>query len=235
LSGASRARCDGRNSTLRAVERSQIELGTVFRWSTDDTPMRVLVHDDDVVMHDAWWPHLNGWGLANLAELKGKRISYYVAPDSTLVEKATYLRTEPLTDGEIAVHRPELPFSAVRCAGVDWPAAAPASTDELISTGCEVTRTVDAAEIYLYPFGPNGAQKPGVRVKADNGTGFTAAELIGKAAAVQARYLGRTKLVDGAGIYRDGLNRGIPAYYLWGHESRLETQIAAAQRRQRSV
>jgi hypothetical protein len=207
------------------VERAEIELGTVFRWTTDETPMRVLLHDAGVVMYDTWLPHLNTWGLANLVEVRSKRISYYVAPDTTLAERATYLRTEPMTGEETALHRPDLPFTAARYAGVDWSDADRLDADDAV--------TVNAAEIYLYPFGPSGGQKRAVRVEADDGTGFTAAELIGKAAAAQARSAGRTTPTEGVGIYRDGLNRGVPAYYLWGHQSRLETQIASARRRQR--
>jgi hypothetical protein len=33
--------------------RSRIEVGGVFRWSHDDRPIRVLVHDGDAVMYDA--------------------------------------------------------------------------------------------------------------------------------------------------------------------------------------
>jgi hypothetical protein len=84
---------------------------------------------------------------------------------------------------------------------------------------------LNASEIYLYPFGPKGGHKAGVRVQADNGTAFTIEELIWKAAAVQAPWIGEVVPVQGVGIYRSGLQRGIPAYYLWGHESRLHSHL----------
>ena len=51
------------------MEPSQFDLGAVFRWAHDDRPMRILMHDDEVVMYDAWWPHLEAWGMTDLGDL----------------------------------------------------------------------------------------------------------------------------------------------------------------------
>ena len=60
----------------------------------------MLVYDSGVVMYDAWWPHLGNWGLADLGEVKKRRVNYYVATASTVAEKATFIRSEPLTEAE---------------------------------------------------------------------------------------------------------------------------------------
>ena len=91
--------------------------------------------------------------------------------------------------------------------------------------------TFNATEVVLYPFGPNGGQSAGVRVKADNGIAFTTGELLSKAAAVQAPCIGDVMPTRGVGIYRSGLHRGIPSYYLWGSEGRLNSHIASVGRR----
>ncbi|WP_169733599.1 hypothetical protein [Mycobacterium genavense] len=41
-------------ATLRRMDASKIELGTVFRFPHDDRPHRVLLYDGDVVMYDVW-------------------------------------------------------------------------------------------------------------------------------------------------------------------------------------
>lgn len=64
----------------------------------DDRPFRVLACSNGVAMYDAWWPHLGNWGLANLGEVKRRRVNYYVATASTLADKATFVRSEPLTE-----------------------------------------------------------------------------------------------------------------------------------------
>lgn len=221
------------------MERTWVEVGAVYRWSHDDRPCRVLIHDTDVVMYDGWWPDLEDWGLAKLQEIKRQRINYYVTLISAVMEKATYLRTEPLTDDEVAMHRPDLPFSLAQCAAMQWPAELPRTAADLAerwrAAGCldaGAGATLNASEIYLYPFGPKGGQKAGVRVKADNGTAFTTEELIWKAATLQAAHIGNVLPTQGVGLYRTGLHRGIPGYYLWGNESQLHTYIADFERRQ---
>lgn len=192
------------------MDESKIEPGAVFQLPHDDRPNRILLHDDDVVMYDAWWPHLGGWGLADLDATKRKRVSYYVTTVSTLLEKATHLRSDPLSADERTLHRPDLPFVAAQDKAATW-------ADGLT----EVRATLKAPAIYLLPFGPAGGTKAGARVTADDGSSFTAEELFRKAQAVQAQHLGDAIPVTGVGIYRSGLQRGLPAFYLWGAVSRL--------------
>lgn len=201
------------------MDESKIEPGAVFQFPHDDRPNRVLLHDDDVVMYDAWHPHLDRWGQADLDTTKRQRISYYVTTVSTLLEKATPLRSDPLSADERTLHRPDLPFAAAQDTTITW-----ASSAERLT---ETRPNLKASAIYLLPFGPGGGTKAGVRVTADNGSSFTAEELFRKARPVQAQHLSDAIPVTGVGIYRSGLQRGIPAFYLWGAVSRLHEHIAA--------
>jgi hypothetical protein len=212
-----------RTATLQLMDVSKIEPGAVFRFPHDDRPNRVLFHDSDVVMYDAWWPHLDSWGLADLKAIKRKRISYYITTVSTVLEKATYLRSDPLSAGERAVHRPDLPFAAVQDPVISWSSE---NTARLTGTRSQL----NTSRIYLEPFGPRGATKAGVRVVADNGSSFTAEELFRKAQVAQARHLSDVMPVSGVGIYRSGLQRGLPAFYLWGSLSRLHEDLTAHRR-----
>ena len=201
------------------MDASKIEPGAVFRFPHDDRPNRVLLYDSDVVMYDVWWPHLDSWGLADLAAIKRQRIAYYVTTASTVQEKATQLRSDPLSVDERAVHRPDLPFAAVRDATITW------SSDHIRLTGAR--SELDASPIYLMPFGPGGGTKAGVRVVADNSSSFSTEELLRKAQAAQVGHLSDVIPVAGVGIYRSGLQRGLPAFYLWGSVSRLHEPLPA--------
>jgi hypothetical protein len=192
--------------------------------------MRVLLLDGGVVMYDTWWEHLGNWGLADLQQVKKNRIHYYVTTAGTVLAKAAYVRTEPLSGDEVTLHRPDLPFAFAQCAGVSWPAQLPGSPVQMAAqmraAGCRDSldgMTLGAAEVYVFPFGPKGAQKACVRVQADNEAAFTAEELLWKAAAVQALHIGNEVSVPGTGIYRLGLQRGLPSYYLWGNMSQLDS------------
>jgi hypothetical protein len=186
-------------------------------------------------MYDAWWPHLDNWGLANLSEVKKWRVNYYVVTASTLVEKATFVRSEPLTRAENSLHRPDLPFAAVQCQVLSWPAEASRSVEAAArgwrSAGCPEAEALAASEVYLQPFGSGGGERTGIRVNADNGTSFSGDELVWKASVLQAPFVRARVPAHGVGIYRSGLNRGIPAYYLWGSQSRLHDEIASSAHR----
>lgn len=202
------------------MEISRIEPGAVFRFAHDDRPLRVLLHDSDVVMYDAWWPHLDGWGLADLQAIKRRRISYYLTTVPTVLETARYLRSDPLLAGELALHRPDLPFTAVRDKAITWSS----NNTGVLS---RARSQLNTSRIYLEPFVPGGGTRAGVRVVADNASFFTAEELFRKAQIAQARCLGKVMPVSGAGIYRSGLLRGLPAFYLWGSVSKLHEHSTA--------
>ena len=171
-------------------------------------------------MADHARPHLDRWGLADLEAIKHQRISYYLITVSTLLEKARYLRSDPLSADERAVHRPDLPFAAVQDTVISWSSD---NTGRLAETRSEL----NTPRVYLEPSGPRGGTKAGVRVVADDGSSFTAEELFRKTQATQARHFSDEMPVAGVGIYRSGLQRGLPAFYLWGSVSRLHEDLAA--------
>jgi hypothetical protein len=203
------------------VELSQVRSGLVFRWPHDERPQRVLVHDRDRIAYDCWWPHLKNWGYADLEPIRRGRANYYGVNVATLLAKAAFVGNEPLTDEEAKVHRPDLPITVVQRAGVSWPVdvvAARAWAEQFRGGGIGGVDGADlqVTEVYLSPFGPKGATKGGVRVRADNGMAFTAEELMRKAAEIQAKATGKATSLPGVGIYRLGLNRLVPSFWLWG-------------------
>jgi hypothetical protein len=208
------------------METSELELGSVFRLPSPSAtePNRVLLVDKDVVIYDAWWSHRGSWGMADPVEVQRGAWNYYVTLVSTMLEKAEYVRTEPLSPAEVALHRPDLPFAIGQNAAASW------SSDQT-TAAAQAWKTSDGdvviavAQVYLSPFGPQGGHKRAVRVQAENGTSFTTGELIRKAAVVQAPHIKDERPAAGVGVYRSGLIRGIPSYYLWGAESRLHQHV----------
>ena len=222
------------------MEAARIEVGAVLQWPhdaqqswriRDDRPFRVLAYDSGVVMYDPWWPHLGNWGLANLGEVKKRRVNYFVVTASTLAQKAMLIRSEPLTEAETSLPRPALPFAAMQCQELSWPAevsgSAEASARRWRSAGCPEAEALIASQVYLQPFGPKGGERTGVRVKAGNGTSFGWDELFWKASILQAPFIRASASAHGVGIYRSGLNRGIPSYYLCGAQSLMQDEIAS--------
>ena len=202
-----------------------LELGSVFRLPppSPDSRHRVLLVDQDVVMSDAWWSH-RGNGLADLVEVQRGARNYYVTLVSTVLEKAEYLWTQPLSLAGLALHRPDLPFAIGQNASASWsPDETTAAAQAWNASDGEVVIAV--AQVYLSPFGSQGGHKRAVRVRAENGSSFTTGELIRKAAVVQAPHIKNERPTAGVGVYRSGLIRGIPSYYVWGAESRLHQYV----------
>jgi hypothetical protein len=86
---------------------------------------------------------------------------------------------------------------------------------------------LDAAAIFLQPFGPRNSPKPPSLLHAKNGLFFTAAEPLHAAHALQAPFVGDEPLTVGVGVYRLGIRRRVPSFYLWGVRSKREAAAGA--------
>lgn len=86
--------------------------------------------------------------------------------------------------------------------------------------------------IFLSPFGSRDTAKLAVLLSADNGVSFTVAELLRKAKAIQDPQIGAVRLTEDAGIYRDGIKKSIPSYYIWGSRSRPMRLLSISPTRQ---
>jgi hypothetical protein len=200
-----------------------LHIGTVFETEWDRRPRRVVAFDATLVLYDAWLSDVPGWGLDSL----NGTASYYALPTSMVLHRGNYLRTEDYTSEERLTHRPDLPLSLARSKHLDWPMSSPATEAEFpgplldaqAGEGVQV-HSLNAAQIYIIPFGPKGGNKAPVLIEAKNGISFAVEELLWQGAQHQSRHLGKKKLTDGVGIYRSGIKDKIPTYYLWGWNSR---------------
>src|SRR6516164_7651721 len=104
------------------MDASELELGSVFRLLPPSItePNRVLLVDNDVVMYDTWRSHLGNWAVADPAGAQRGAWTYYVTLVATVLEKATFVRMEPLSPTEVALHRPDLPFAIGQDSTASW-------------------------------------------------------------------------------------------------------------------
>lgn len=174
--------------------------------------MRVVAYDDVEVMYDVWWQHKSAWAMASLLG----DFAYFRMPRHSVQTEARFVRVDPLTDRELQVHRPDLPFAVARHAGLSW-------YDRSWPKHALGTHAVlNIARIYLAPFGPRDSAKPSALIEADNGESFTEFELLVKAKRLQDQFIGDVALTDGLGIYRAGIKKRTPSFYIWGSKSRAE-------------
>ncbi len=173
--------------------------------------IRIVGSDEFEVFYDVWWEHSNSWSLAGYG-----RAIYLRFPKKYFLTETTFLRKEPLTEKETLKFRPDLPHrlgvSKNRC----W------STEKFyrqrefeLAVNLKASNSqVQAAKLVIVPKGPRGGLKPEVVVTADNGEFFHENELLWKAHNIQSKYT--TDATNGVGIYRCGISKGLPSYYLGG-------------------
>lgn len=195
-----------------------LSIGGVFELASHANPVRVVGLDDHVVMYDTWWPHLGAWAMAKLVG----RFTYYRMSRAHFESQARLLRVDPFSELELSVHRPDLPFSFAQRADLSWYEQWSEAGAISKSTSTGTAPALDAPAVFLEPFGPRGSPKPLVLFHASNGRFFTEEELLHVARAAQARFIGDVRLTNGVGLYRSGIKKRIPSFYLWGAISKHE-------------
>lgn len=175
--------------------------GDVLQVDWDERPIRVMMADSIEVFYDASLPDV-GWNLA-----RTRTAIYYRILTTLLHSKGQRIRTEPLTNRELATHRPDLPMRVLRNGEADW--ANPLADWPEIDTDFEVK----SQRVALIPFGPKGAPRRAIVVEAADGRSFRGNELLAAAHGIQ---MAHCPDVRGVGLYRSGISGGVPSYYLWG-------------------
>ncbi len=201
------------------MKPSSLALGAVFNAQWSPEPVRVVAFDESVVMYDTWWPHKHSWAMSKLLG----SFTYYRLPRTYFESHATYLRTDLYSQQEQAVHRPDLPFQFAQRSQLSWYDPWPDHSSATVQG--PVLRT---AAVLLEPFGPRDSAKPAVLVHAQNGESFTEDEILSYARALQTPHLGPERLTSGVGVYRSGIKKRLPSYYIWGSKSRLDAHVQHA-------
>ena len=205
-----------------------IAVGSVFRPDWDSRLHRILLMDSIEVLYDIWWPH--EWSFSNLDSAG----DYYRISVSLLRGRSTVLRAEPLTDDELAIHRPDLPLRLLRSPSMQWSKNQYQSMEHFLATHqAEIERlsipdddvALDAPQVFLTPFAPDGRPKQDVRIQALNKRNFSSIELLWRAYEAQAPH--HRKSISGIGIYRAGFKRRVPVFYLWGSDDRAGNTVRA--------
>jgi hypothetical protein len=200
-----------------------IAVGSVLQTDWDSRLHRVLVMDHIEVLYDVYWPHTNEWGFSN-PDGDGQ---YYRIRTGVLQSKSTAVRAEPLTDVERAIHRPDLPLRLLRSPSMQWSNNQYHGIEHFVATHqAEIERlsipdgdvALDAPQVFLTPFAPNGRPKRDVKIQALNKRNFSSIELLWRAYETQAPH--QRKSANGIGIYRAGFKKRVPAFYLWGSDDR---------------
>lgn len=183
---------------------------------------RVIMFNDKLVYYDTWWEHKDDWGYRS--QLQSKFI-FYTAATNHFLSDSEFLRTEPLSEKECKVYRPDLPFhifSDLCLRFTDKPFADIKGYQKYIENQAVNTSSLQSLninELIIIPVGEKGAHKKSVYIKALNKLNFSGIELLWHTHNIQAPYV-KSEPETGLGLHRLGIEKGIPSFYIVGsHDS----------------
>jgi hypothetical protein len=180
-----------------------MNLGDVFITEWDNSTVKVIGLDEFQVFYDAYTPHDNKWIFS---ENFNKTCYFYTAERIAFEQKSLFKGNEPLTDRELHYFQPELPFRLGRYSSISWDMDVEGS---LNNTNEPVLK---ANKIFLRPFGKNGTFKKASLLTSVNSEGFYEEELI--LSAQQLQMDTGNAASNGIGIFRLGIEKGLPLYYI---------------------
>lgn len=197
--------------------KSNLITGGVYSTEWDKRPVRVLAYDSFELFYDGWWEHENDWGL----KCHNSKVSFYRTSTPDFETSASLIRGDPLSEEEQQKYKLDLPFRLCRHKELTWVQKSFSNLESFVSYCKEQNvELVDepilkARQIILIPLGPNLGRKKSNLIQADNNKCFTEAELLWKAHNIQAPF--ETGITFGIGLYRSGLEKRHPSYYIGGY------------------
>lgn len=194
----------------------KIKIGEIYK-NEDNKIRRVIGGDELEVFYEAYWSHDNSWGTSsNLS----RKAFFYRMKKNAFLKSSERIDFKEFSDLEFDVIRPDLPIRIGRVKDVSWGADIFSSEKKLNeflieNTETDPKETIDASMIYLYPFGPKGGLKKAELIKAKKEK-LTILEILINASKVNNNV--NQNKSDGVGIYRLGIHKKKPSYYIGGYK-----------------
>ena len=177
--------------------------GDIFQTQFDKRPFKVLIFDKDEVLYDCSCDE-NQWTF--IGNLK-RKCHFYRMPKDLFTSKSKIIKEETLNNEELGIIRPDLPLRIGRLEKASW--------DNINNQLEEIknefsSNLIHCNEIVLIPFGPNGGQKKGIKIKSNKP--LSEFEIITKASEIQDAVFKRK--TNGIGLHRLGVQNKTPSYYI---------------------
>lgn len=190
--------------------RKKIKLGDVYESNWGANVVRIIGFDEHEVFYDLLWRHSNSWAFSSNIH---KKCYFYRSDIKSFLKKSKRVDYIKLSNTESAIFRPDLAVRTCRIESISWTDKNLADS-KFISQNYDLAgmKDINAAKIWLYPFKCDNSFSCAKLVEASNGKSFSAVELINKAYAIQNS--ANPKATDGIGIYRIGIQNGVPSYYI---------------------
>ena len=187
----------------------KIKIGNIYNLIHSNQTIKVIGVDDYEILYDFFWSHNNSWAFSS--NLKKKGFFYRMNKDKFLqsVEKIKY---EELSLDQINILRPDLPIRIGRVAGISWRNNVFNSKDVFEkTTKIDYDSTINCNKIWLYPLSLNNKPLKPKLIEAKSKK-LTLGEIL--LCASEIRKTSNNEDSNGIGIYRLGINKKSPSYYI---------------------
>ncbi|QJD97778.1 hypothetical protein HH214_18810 [Mucilaginibacter robiniae] len=205
-----------------------LEIGAIYKSKWDPRPFRIIGFDDKEVFYDYLLSPPNTWALSR--NLK-KKVFFCRMSSNMFMKGSEKIDSLPLSEEEYAAFRPDLPLRLGRTIQLSWNNIPVNNYTNFISYSENIfekdffNQNLQAPKAMLFPYGNKGGTKKGVTVNADNSQYIAICELIWKAKGIQEMV--NNDVSKGIGLYRSGIDKGCPIYYIGEYVDRVGILIPA--------
>ena len=183
-----------------------IKLGDVYERPGSRNYYRIIGFDEREVFFDVYSYYSEKWELSDNLH---KKLLFLRTSIECFIEAYNKIDEKPFSVMENEIIRPDLPIRIGITTVINWGDIKLTSQNELNSIG--ISGKLNCDKIGLMPFGPKGGLKQEVILSANENNCFNFSELFVKA---NNLVQGIKPIKEGIGIYRGGLVRKKPLYFM---------------------
>ena len=189
--------------------------GGIYRLTWEDNLRWVLAANEVQVLYDTWSEEEQNWTLRT----HNPPALFYKSLHHNFRELSEYAGYDELTPEEINKFGLALPMAICRHRDLQWTTDTFSSMQDFKHHGKSWNLGEEAmlhiATVVLIPYDRELGMGDGIMIHAQDGNGFSEAELLWNAQNVQASI--HHKIQEGIGLHRQGWIKGYPSYYIGGY------------------
>lgn len=197
----------------------KLQIGDICKLNQSNQKIKIIGFDDKELFYDCYWEHNKSWAFSSNLKKKG---FFYRMNTKDSVNKVTKEGFEKLTEEQFNVLRPDLPLRIGRFKEVNWKEEVFESIDLFNKHFKErkedhTIEFLDCEQIWLYSINTDNKLKKEILIESDDKK-ISIDDILFKANKIMTT---KSNKFEGIGVYRLGIEKGIPSYYIGGYKDMM--------------